>query len=154
MGDAKPRRRTFEEIKRGCVPGLVEVLHTEGLEAIRYALLDGTGWHHNYDQCLLRHRATEEQKRVGWETWVRIEKLIGAVLREVHERQIEETMDGLSERPEGPYKRPSRSRTPEVTPGTPGEEYHKPGALGTGGNSGAQRRFGRQSLGEPCRTPP
>ena len=63
-----------------------------------------TGWHANYDPCIWRHRATEEHKRVGWEMWVRMDKIMCAVLREAHERQIEETMDVLSDGPERFYR--------------------------------------------------
>jgi hypothetical protein len=38
---------------------------------------------------------------------VQIEKLITTVLHEAHERQVEETMDTLSEGAEGLYRRPS-----------------------------------------------
>jgi hypothetical protein len=38
---------------------------------------------------------------------VRIEKILCTVLDEAHERQVEETMDTLSEGLEGWYKRPS-----------------------------------------------
>jgi hypothetical protein len=54
--------RTLEEIERDCIPGLVEVLQTEGVEGVRYALWDMTGWHRDYDPCVWRSRATEEQK--------------------------------------------------------------------------------------------
>jgi len=33
----------LEEIERDGLPGLAEVLHQEGLEAIRYVLWDATG---------------------------------------------------------------------------------------------------------------
>ncbi len=104
MKRTPPRLKTLEEIERECIPGLVEVLREEGLEAVRYSLWDMTGWHANYDPCIWRNRATYEQKRIGWETWVRMDKIICAVLREAHERQIEETMDALSDGPEGFYK--------------------------------------------------
>jgi hypothetical protein len=55
------------EIERRCLPGLVNILREEGLEAVRYLLWDVTGWHH--DPCLWRNRASGEHKRVGWETW-------------------------------------------------------------------------------------
>lgn len=97
--DTPPHLKALEEIERECIPGLVEVLRHEGLEGVRYALWDMTGWHTNYDPCVWRSRATEEQKRAGWEMWVRMEKIICAVLREAHERQIEETMAALSEGP-------------------------------------------------------
>ena len=42
--------------------------------------------------------------RTGWEMWVRMEKILCTVLREAHEKQIEETMDVLEEGPESFYK--------------------------------------------------
>jgi hypothetical protein len=82
-----------EEVERVCIPGLVEVLREEGLEAVRYFLWDPTGWNHNHDPVLWRNRTAEKQKREGWETWVRMDKLMRAVLREAHERHIGETME-------------------------------------------------------------
>ena len=38
---------------------------------------------------------------------VRIEKIISTVLHEAHERQVEEIMETLAERPEGFYASPS-----------------------------------------------
>ena len=99
MRETHPHLKTLEEIERECAPGLVRVLKEEGLEAVRYFLWDMTGWHANYDPCIWRHRATEEQKRVGWEMWVRMDKIMCAVLRETHERHIQETMDALSAGP-------------------------------------------------------
>ena len=58
MSDAKPVLKTLEEIERTCVPGLVEVLRTEGIDGVRYALWDMTGWHRDYDPCVWRSRAT------------------------------------------------------------------------------------------------
>ena len=87
-----------------CFPGLVTVLREEGLEAVHYFLWDVTGWHRDYDPCLWRNRATEEQKRVGREMWVRMDKILCAVLREAHEWQVEETMDALSDGLERFYK--------------------------------------------------
>ena len=104
MKDTPPHLKALEEIERGCIPGLVEVLREEGLEAVRYFLWDMTGWHRDYDRCLWRNRASEKRKRVGWEMWVRMDKIMCAVLREAYERQIEETMDALSDGPEGFYK--------------------------------------------------
>ncbi|MDP9474707.1 MAG: hypothetical protein M3R38_03265 [Actinomycetota bacterium] len=65
MGGAKPHLKTLEEIERDCMPGLVEVLRTEGIEGVRYDLFDLPGWHRGYDPCVWRSRATEEQGRVG-----------------------------------------------------------------------------------------
>ncbi len=44
-----------------------------------------------------RSHATEEQKRIGWEMAVRIEKILCPVLHEAHQRQVEETTNTLSE---------------------------------------------------------
>ena len=104
MGETPQHLKTLEEIERDCIPDLVEVVREEGLEAVRYFLWDMTGWHHNYDPVLWRNRATEEHMRAGWEMWVRMDKIMCAVLREAHERQIEETMDALSDGPERFYK--------------------------------------------------
>ncbi len=104
MSPTPPHLKTLEEIEQNCISGLVEVLRWEGVEAVRYALFDMTGWHEDYDPCIWRSRATKEQKRAGWEMWVRMEKIIAVVLNEAHKRQVEETMDTLSEGSEGFYK--------------------------------------------------
>ena len=104
MSEPQPHLKTLDEIERTCVPGLVEVvLRTEGIEGVRYAPWDMTGWHRDYDPCIWRSRADEERKRVGWEMWVRMEKIIATVLREAYERQVEEAMEALGEGPEGFY---------------------------------------------------
>ena len=104
MSEPRPHRKTSEEIERTCVPGLVEVLRTEGIEGVRYALRDTTGWHRDYDPSVCRSRADEEQKRVGREMRMRIEKIVATVLHEAHERQVGEAPDALEEGPEGFYK--------------------------------------------------
>jgi len=104
MSNARSHLKSLEEIERDCIPGLVEVLREEGVESARYAMWDMTGWHRDYDPCVWRSRATEEQKRIGWEMWVRMEKILCTVLKEAHERQIEETMEALEEGPESFYK--------------------------------------------------
>ncbi len=71
---------------------------------MRYVLWDATGWHRDYSPAAWRNRATEEQKRIGWEIAVRIEKIIVAVLHEAHRRQVEETMDTLADGPEEFYR--------------------------------------------------
>ena len=96
--------RVLEEIERGGVSVLVEVLREEGVEAVRYVLWDTTGWHRDYSPPAWRNRAIEEQKRIGWEMAVRIEKILCTVLHEAHRRQVEETMETLEEGPEGFYK--------------------------------------------------
>ncbi len=104
MQDTPQHLKTLAEIKRECISGLVEVLRTEGIEGVRYALWDMTGWHHNYDPVLWRKHASEEHKRVGWEMWVRMEEIIARVLHEAHRRQVEEVAEALGEGPKGFYK--------------------------------------------------
>ncbi len=58
----------------------LEVLREEGLDAVRYVLWDATGWHRDYSPPAWRNRATDEQKRRGWEMAVRIEKVLYTVL--------------------------------------------------------------------------
>ncbi len=103
MSPTPPHLKALEEIERTSIPGLVEVLREEGIDAVRYVLWDATGWHKDYSPPAWRNRATEEQKRIGWEIAVRIEKIIATVLDEAHKRQVEEAMDTLSEGPEGFY---------------------------------------------------
>ena len=93
------------ELEREGIPGLVEVLREEGIDSVRYTLWNATGWHRDYSPPAWRSRATEEQKRKDWEMAVRIEKIIATVLDEAHERQVEEAMDTLQERPESLYER-------------------------------------------------
>jgi hypothetical protein len=40
--------KALEEIEREGIPGLVEVLREEGLEAVRCVLWDATGWQRDY----------------------------------------------------------------------------------------------------------
>ena len=89
------------------IPGLVEVLREEGIDAVRYILWDATGSHRDYSPPAWRNRATVEQKRVGWDMAVRIEKILCTVLDQAHERQVEEIIETLSEGPEEFYRRPS-----------------------------------------------
>ena len=84
------------------------VLCEEGLDTARYCVLwNTTGWHMNYNPPAWCNRITKEQKRTSWEMAVRIEKIICTVLDEAHKRQVEKTMDILSEGPEGLYRCPS-----------------------------------------------
>lgn len=106
MNPTSPHIKALEEIERGGIPGLIEVLREEGLDAVRYALWDAMGWHRDYSPPAWRHRASEQQKRVGWEMAVRIEKILCIVLEEAHKLQVKETTDTLSEGPEGFYKSP------------------------------------------------
>lgn len=65
VNDTPPHLKALEEIEKEGIPGLVEVLREEGVDAVRYVLWDATGWHRGYSPPAGRHRANEEQKRVG-----------------------------------------------------------------------------------------
>ncbi len=94
----------LEEIERDGLPGLVEVLRQEGLDAVRLVLWDATGWDQDYGFVLaMRSDVPEEQKQVGWEMFVFIEKILVTVLHEALKRQAGDTMDVLSDGPEGFY---------------------------------------------------
>jgi hypothetical protein len=101
MKDTPPHLQALEEIEQAGIPGLVEVLRKGGIDGIRYALWDATSWHRDSSPPAWRNRATEEQKRIGWEMAVRIEKIMATVLHEAHKRQVEETMETLAEGPDG-----------------------------------------------------
>ncbi len=101
MKDTPPHLKTLAEIEREGIPGLVEVLREGGTDGVRYALWNATGWHRDYSPPAWRNRATAEQKRIGWEMAVRIEKTICKALHEAHERQAEGVMETLDEGPEG-----------------------------------------------------
>jgi hypothetical protein len=47
MSTAPRHLRILDEIERQCLPGLVNVLREEGLEAVRYFLWNTTGRHHH-----------------------------------------------------------------------------------------------------------
>jgi hypothetical protein len=51
-----------------------------------------------------RNQAIKQQKQVGWEMAVRIEKILCMALRETHERLVEEAVDIFSQGPEGFYR--------------------------------------------------
>lgn len=94
----------LEEIERDGLPGLVEVLHQEGLDAVRLILWDVTRWDQDYGFLLaMRSDVSEEHKRVGWEMFVFIEKILVTVLREALKRQAGEIIDVLSDGPEAFY---------------------------------------------------
>ncbi len=107
MKDTPPHLQALEEVEKAGIPGLVEVLREEGIDGVRYALWNVSGWHRDYSPPAWRNRATAEQKREGWEMAVRIEKIIATVLDEAHKRQVEETMETLAEGPEGFFASPS-----------------------------------------------
>ena len=94
MRDNPPHLKALEEIECEGIPGLVEVLREEGLDAVRHTLQDMIGWYEDYEPSEERSTASEEQKRIRWEMKVRIEKILCTVLYEAHERQIEKTMEG------------------------------------------------------------
>jgi hypothetical protein len=107
MKDPPPHLKALEEIEEAGIPGLLEVLREEGIDGVRYALWDATGWHRDYSPAAWRNRATDEHKRRGWEMAVRIEKILVAALHEAHERQVEETIETLAEGWDGFYANPS-----------------------------------------------
>ncbi len=43
-----PHLKTLEEMEQMAIPGLVQVLWEEGLDAVRYVLWNATGWHRDY----------------------------------------------------------------------------------------------------------
>lgn len=43
-----PAPNTLEEVEQAGIAALVKVLREEGIDAVRYALWDTTGWHHDY----------------------------------------------------------------------------------------------------------
>jgi hypothetical protein len=99
----REHHEALEEIDKVGIPGLLEVLREESLDVVRYTLWDATVWPRDYSPPAWRNWATEAQKRKGWEIALRIKKIIATVLHEAHERQTEEVVDTLSERPEGFY---------------------------------------------------
>ena len=104
MGLTPEHLEALEEIETNGLPGLTETLRKEGLEAVRYVLWDATGWHEDYAVALAwRSGPTEEQQLEGWEMFVRMEKILVTVLHEVLKQQVGETMEALSEGPEGLY---------------------------------------------------
>ncbi len=103
MGPTPEHLEALEEIERDGLLGLAEVLRREGLEATRYVLWDATGWHEEYALAWRSGATTREQKLESWETFVRMEKILAVVLHEVLKQQVGETMEALSEGPEGLY---------------------------------------------------
>ena len=87
------------------MPGLVEVVRGEGIEGVRYALWDMTGWRRDYDPYVRRSRVDEEKRRVGWDMRVRMKKTVASVLHEANKRQVGEATDAIEERPKGFYRR-------------------------------------------------
>ena len=69
MSEPRPHPKTLEEVERTTMPGLVEVLRTEGIDGVRYSLWDMAGRHRDYSPAAWRSRATDDQKRLGRETW-------------------------------------------------------------------------------------
>jgi hypothetical protein len=99
-----PHLKVLEEIEREGTPGLGKGLRKEGLDAVRYVLRDASGWHPDYSPPAWRNLASAEQRRIGWEMAMRMEKILVTVLHEAHRRQVEEAMGTLSEGPEGFYR--------------------------------------------------
>ena len=104
MRDTPAHLQALEEIERAGISGLIEVLRQEGLDGVRYALWDATGWHRDYSPPVWRNRATQEHKQIGWEMAVRIEKILCTVLSGALKRQVEEIMETLLRGAEGFYR--------------------------------------------------
>ena len=66
MMDTPPHLQALEEVEQAGIPGLLEVLREEGIDGVRYALWNVSGWHRDYSPPAWRSRATEEQKREGF----------------------------------------------------------------------------------------
>jgi len=64
MKDLALHLRTLEDLERTSIPGLVEVLREEGIDAVRYAVWGATGWHRGYSSPALRRWALRS-RRVG-----------------------------------------------------------------------------------------
>jgi hypothetical protein len=60
MNSTPSHLKTLEDIEKTGIPGLVEVLREEGIDAVRYVLWDATGWHKDYSPRAWRNRVTEE----------------------------------------------------------------------------------------------
>ena len=58
MKDTPPHLQALEEVERAGIPGLLEVLREEGIDGVRYALWDATGWHRDYSPPAWRNRAS------------------------------------------------------------------------------------------------
>lgn len=56
---------TLEEIEKTALPGLVEVLREEDIDAVRHVLWEAAGWHRDYSPLTWRNHSTDEQKRIG-----------------------------------------------------------------------------------------
>jgi hypothetical protein len=58
MTEQPTHLKALEEIERESIPGLVEVLREEGLDAVRHVLWDAIGWHRDYSHqaCLFGDR--------------------------------------------------------------------------------------------------
>jgi hypothetical protein len=90
-----PHPKTLEEIERDSIPSLVEVPREEGIDVVRQVLRDVTGWPRDYSPPACTYRATEEQKRTGWEMVVEC--------RKDRRRGTEETHDFYIILGEAPY---------------------------------------------------
>ena len=55
MSESKPHLKALGEIEETGVPGLVEVLREEGIDAVRYVLWDATGLYRDYSSIRLAY---------------------------------------------------------------------------------------------------
>lgn len=50
--------KALEELEREGIPGLVEVLRDEGIDAVHYIFWDAIGWHRDFDETSLATNTT------------------------------------------------------------------------------------------------
>ena len=54
--------KALEEIEREGIPGLVEVLREEGIDAVRYIFWDAIGWHRDFDPRPARYQHYRQEE--------------------------------------------------------------------------------------------
>jgi len=106
MSPTPKHLKALRQIEENSLTGLVELLHNEGLDAVRCVLWDIISWQCDFSLHAWKTWSAHEQKRLTWEAAVRIERILVRVLHEAHERQTEETLDALVAGPEEFYGSP------------------------------------------------
>ena len=69
--------------------------------------LPASTWHRDYSPSAWRSRATEDQKRIGWEMTVRIEKSFARYFTRRTSNRLRRRLTPFTEGLEGLYRRPS-----------------------------------------------
>ena len=62
MKDLALHLRTLEDLEWTSIPGLVEVLREEKIDAVRYAVWGVIGWHRGYSSPALRRWALQSRR--------------------------------------------------------------------------------------------